>query len=118
MFVAACRPPSDGILTISLDICTRHPSGKNLIAMAYQDGSIRIYNYPCQTSGVSPIIPISMIMMNLYVNIPFKQAEFIELQGICSQCWRLRFSTDGVYLIALDSYSRCIVKYKISYDTF
>ena len=42
------RPMTDGINVLAINL---HPSGK-IAAVSYQDGGVRLYKFPCQTSQV------------------------------------------------------------------
>lgn len=87
------RPASEGVSVSAMD--TLVPSVRDkmpLIAAAYDNGDVSIYNYPCQNYG----------------------ANFISLRGLSSKSPALRFTSNGEYLITLDALARSIIVYKLS----
>lgn len=51
-FPGVWRPTSDCVSVTAIDVFLKHPT-KLIVAVAYQNGDIRIFNYPCQTYGVN-----------------------------------------------------------------
>ena len=82
------RPNDEGINVLSANV----NSSKNLVAVGYQNGDVRIYRYPC----CSP------------------EANFIKITCVASQSNRLLFSEDNRHLLILDTFTRAIVTYKIA----
>jgi hypothetical protein len=75
----------DNINVISVTVSPR----KNAAAVSYQNGEVRLYMFPCLE----------------YVNTPY-----ILLGGIATQAMQLAFSSDGRYLVMLDSYTRAVLQ--------
>ena len=80
------KAPADGVPIVSMDVSI----SKKLIAVAFENGELAIYNFPCQNFGAS------CVMVN----------------GISSVASRVLFSNTGSYLIALDKDQRAILAYK------
>ena len=80
------KAPADGVSIVSMDVSI----SKKLIAVAFENGELAIYNFPCQNFGAS------CVMVN----------------GISSVASRVLFSNTGSYLIALDKDQRAILAYK------
>jgi len=83
------RRGEDDILVLCVAI---HPGGA-LACVTYNDGTVRLYRYPCQSY----------------------QMPFVEVPKMGSQASRAVFSADGQYLILLDSLIRCTLIYKIKF---
>ena len=75
----------DNINVISVSISPR----KNAAVVSYQNGEVRLYSFPCLE----------------YVDRPY-----ILLGGIATQAAQMAFSSDGRYLVLLDSYTRAIIQ--------
>ena len=84
----ACRPFIEGVSILALAL---NPS-KNMIAVSYQSGEVKLFNYPCQTL----------------------ESKSLTLGGIATQATKLLFTDDNQYLLLLDSYQRAIIQYKLT----
>jgi hypothetical protein len=104
------RPTSDCVNVMATDVYLTSPKS-GIIAVSYQNGDVRIFNYPCQTYGVSTCITsfdCNLVTFGL-------QGDYIELPGVATQSSRMRFSLDGASLVVLDAFTRSIIRYNIKY---
>lgn len=82
------RPPVDGINVLAIAIDAR----KTVAAVSYQDGQVRLYRFPCTSHT---------------------DACYKSLRGVATQAARMCFSTDGRYLVVLDSFCRSVLVYTL-----
>ncbi len=80
------RPAPEGVNVLAVAINTKG----SLIAVSYQNGDVRLYRYPCVSYAES-----------LYCVIP----------GVATHCSRLAFSSDGRFLVVLDSFTRAVLQF-------
>lgn len=65
---------------------------KTAAAVSYQNGEVRLYTFPCQEHT---------------------GRKYITVKGTATQAHRMAFSSDGRYLIILDSFTRTIMQYTL-----
>lgn len=75
----------DNINVMSVSISPR----KNAAAVSYQNGEVRLYSFPC---------------------LEYVERPYILLGGIATQAAQMAFSSDGRYLVLLDSYTRAVLQ--------
>ena len=83
--IGVWRPSVDNINVISATVSPR----RNAVAVSYQNGEVRLYSFPCLE----------------HVDRPY-----ILLGGVATQAAQMAFSSDGRYLVILDSYTRAILQ--------
>jgi microtubule-associated protein-like 6 len=83
------RPAPDGINVLSVAVNAK----KDTAAVSYQNGEIRLYQFPCTSH---------------------KDALFKVIPGIATQTSRMAFSADNRYIVVLDTFCRTILVWNLA----
>jgi hypothetical protein len=112
--IGVWQSPSEIVDVTAMDVTITGTNGrKGLIAAAYSNGGVRVYNYPCQNFGVRELFIIlpSSFLICFYFNL--LQGQWVEVNGCSSFAPAAKFSVDGSHIILLDACSRSIIQYRI-----
>ena len=82
------RPSVDGINVLCVALNAR----KTMAAVSYQNGDIRLYRFP---------------------SLSHTESLYKTIRGVATQSARMCFSSDGRYLVVLDSFCRTVLVYTI-----
>ena len=87
MTQGSVRPTVEGITICAVCVSPRN----DYVLVSYINGDVRLYNFPCQTA----------------------ESQYLLIRGVATQASRLCFSSDGKYLLVLDTFTRALLQYKI-----